>query len=80
MVAFEVLVLVGWMVRFSLAIESQPVELMKFDAYTPDVIKLCPFQTSGISFEQIVAFVELTLVSCIVRFNDAIESQPNEFE
>jgi hypothetical protein len=65
-------------VRFNVAVESQPTELVRFAVYVPAAEIDCPFQLYGNAEAQIETSSELLLASLIVKFKVAVESQPVE--
>ena len=76
MVVLVVLVSVGVTTRFRVAMESQPVALVRLAVYVPAVLMDCPFQVYGSWLEQMVVLIVLVRVGLTVRFNVATESQP----
>jgi hypothetical protein len=77
MVVFVVLVKVEFTVKFKVAIESQPLILVRLAVYVPVAVMFCPFQVYGSWFVQMEVFVVLVNVALTVRFKVAIESQPD---
>jgi hypothetical protein len=71
-----VLVSVALTVKFNVAMESQPLALVRFAVYVPAALIVCPFQEYGNWLLQIVVLVVLVSVALTVSTNVAIESQP----
>ena len=76
MVMFVVLVTVGVTVRFNVATESHPAELVKVSTCVPALVKVKLFQLYGSGLSHMVMFVVLVTVGVTVKFNVANESQP----
>ena len=65
---------VGWlMVRFNVAIESQPLAFTVVNVYEPDSLYVVPFQ---VKLTHAVSLVVLVVGWLMVRLSVAIESQP----
>ena len=71
-----VLVTTGFAVRFSVATESQPRELVNVVDWLPAAVNIKPFQVYGSWSSQIVRLVVLVTTGFTVRFKVATESQP----
>ena len=67
---------VGLTVKFSVAMESQPLAAIKLAVYVPAALIVCPFQLYGSWLLQMVVFVVLVTAGLTVNTNVAIESQP----
>ncbi len=76
MAVLVVLVNVGLTVRIKVAIESQPLVLVKLAVYVPAALMVCPFQVYGSWLVQIAVLVVLVNAGLTVNTNVAIESQP----
>ena len=76
--ALVVLAFMGFTVRLSVAVESQPAEFDSVAEYIPLVLKLCPFQIKGNSFAQVLAVVRLAVTGFTERLSVAMESHPPE--
>jgi hypothetical protein len=63
-------------VKFNVAVESQPAALVKFAVYVPAAVIDWPFQLYGNAVVQIETSVELLVAFVIVKFKVAVESQP----
>ena len=66
----------GFTIRINVATESQPDALSNVAVNVPAAESDCVFQLYGNWFAQIVVFVVDVTVGLTVRFNVAIESQP----
>ncbi len=73
------LVLTAFTVKFSVAIESQPTELVSVSFIDPAAVNILPFQVYGNDDGQMLVFVVLVTTELTVKFNVATESQPTEF-
>ena len=71
-----ILVVAGLMVRFNVAMLSQPVEPVVVYVYVPVAFIDCPFQLYGSCDGQMAVFVVLVLVALIVTIKVATESHP----
>jgi len=76
-VVLVVLVSVALTVSTNVAIESQPLTLIRFAVYVPAALMFCPFQMYGNWLVQIVVLVVLVSVAFAASINVAIESQPD---
>src|SRR5258705_411482 len=76
-VAFVVFVRTCGMVKFSISMVSEPLDVQgRVSMYVPAVLYGLPFQVYGSEFAQTVAFV-VSLSSCVIfKFSTAIVSQP----
>src|SRR6266571_1660091 len=75
-VALVVLVTAGLTVKFNVAIESQPLTLIRLAVYVPAALMVCPFQVYGSWLLQIAVLVVLVSVAVTVSIRVATESQP----
>ena len=62
--------------RFKVAMLSQPFEFVSVTLYEPAALYDCPFQTYGSALLQMVMLVVLVVALLIVRFKVAILSHP----
>ena len=76
-----VLLVFCFTVKFKIAVESHPTEFdpTNFFEYVPVVLYETPFQLYGSVFTQTATIIILKEVSFIVKFKNAVESQPTEF-
>jgi hypothetical protein len=61
------------MVKFKVAVESQPAAFVVLNVYTPDAVYVLPFQLYELHALSVDVDVEERR---IVKFNVAVESQP----
>jgi hypothetical protein len=64
-------------VKFNVAVESQPCELVVVKVYVPAAV-LLPFQLYGNALEQMLTLLVDVVFVFTVKFNVAVESQPCE--
>src|SRR5690349_13760478 len=76
MAVLVVLVKVGFTVNIRVAMESQPLMLVRLAVYVPAALMVCPFHVYGSWLVQMAVFVVLVNVGLTVNTNVAIESQP----
>ena len=76
MVVFVVLVTARLTIKFNVAIESQPLMLVRLAVYVPAALMVWPFQVNGNWFVQMAVLVVLVSVGLTIRIKVAIESQP----
>jgi hypothetical protein len=78
MVTICVDVSTGVTTRFKVAIESQPVTVIKLSMKLPEVLYTFPFQVKGRLLAQTVTFSVVVITGFTVKIRVAMESQPAE--